>query len=80
MARKIFKSGNSAVVSLPQTALDRLGISVGSTVDLRVDGERGEIVLSPARDSETEIDRDFAEKVDEFKRRYGPALRALADS
>lgn len=79
MTRTIFKSGNSAVVSLPQEALDRLGVSVGSRLEVRVDAERNAIVLSPVREVDPAVDRSFAEKLEAFRRRYGPALRALAD-
>lgn len=79
MARKIFKSGNSAVVSLPEEALESLGLSIGSRIELRIDNDRNAIVLSPAREVEPDVGRDFTRKVEEFRRRYGPALRALAD-
>lgn len=78
MSRKIFRSGNSKVVSLPQKSLDALGLEVGSEVEVVVDRERGRLVVRPARDVPG-VDAAFARRLDDFVDRYGPALDALAD-
>ena len=48
MTRKIFRSGNSAVVSIPQESLEALGLEVGSEVEVIVDEDRGRLILRPA--------------------------------
>jgi antitoxin component of MazEF toxin-antitoxin module len=47
MLRKIFKSGNSLVISLPKQMLESLGISCGSDVSVAL--EDGKIVIRPMR-------------------------------
>lgn len=78
MSRKIFKSGNSKVVSLPQESLDALGLEVGSEVEVVADRERGRLVVRPAREVPG-VDAEFSRHLEEFVERYGPALDALAD-
>lgn len=78
MARKIFRSGNSAVVSIPQDSLDALGLELGSEVEVVVDEEQGRLILRPADDLPG-VDAEFSRRLDEFIERYRPALDALAD-
>lgn len=78
MARKIFRSGNSAVVSIPQDSLDALGLELGSEVEVVVDEEQGRLILRPADDLPG-VDPEFSRRLDEFIERYRPALDALAD-
>lgn len=78
MKRKIFRSGNSTVVSLPQEALDSLALSEGDEVRLTVDREGRGVILRPVRE-EAGVDPDFDRRVSEFLDRYRPALEALAD-
>ncbi len=78
MQRKVFKTGNSIVVSLPKEALDFLGIRVGSSVTVELDREQQQLVIAPARPDVSTIDEEFARQVSEFIDRYRPALEALA--
>ena len=78
MIRKIFKTGNSLVVSLPPAAIASLGLSEGSEVDVQLDEDAGRIILSPARPSAGDIDATFARQLDEFIAQYRQALEALA--
>ncbi len=82
MLRKVFKTGNSVVVSLPKDALELLGISEGSSVSLDLDRENRQIVISPADDPMVEagVNEEFAQQVAEFIDQYRPALEALAKS
>jgi putative addiction module antidote len=79
MARKIFKSGNSLVVSLPRASLELLGLQEGSEVSVTVDQDSGRIIVQPAQVSLGEIDAAFARQLDEFIEQYRPALEALAE-
>ena len=79
MVRKIFKSGNSLVVSLPGDALERLGLEEGSEVTVAVDEREGRIVIERAHSSLTDVDAVFARQLDDFIERYRPALEALAE-
>ena len=79
MARRIFKSGNSLVVSLPRASLELLGLQEGSEVSVTVDQDSGRIIVQPAQVSLGEIDANFARQLDEFIEQYRPALEALAE-
>lgn len=80
MLRKVFKTGNSTVISLPRETLEHLGLQVGSEVSLRLDRERNRIVIQPVQASLSEagVDEAFASQVDAFIAQYRPALEALA--
>jgi len=78
MARKIFKTGNSMVVSLPRESLEFLNLEEGSEVSVELDKERGEIIIAPVSRALPGIDQEFARQVAEFVEQYRPALEALA--
>ena len=77
MPRKIFRAGNSAVVSLPADALEALGLSLGDEVTIVADPEQERIIISPATPLPG-VRADFLEQVDRFIDRYRPALETLA--
>jgi len=79
MLRKIFKTGNSLVVSLPKEVLEPLGISDGTDVSVELNRKKTEIVIRPTRSPlATEVDEAFAQQVNDFIEEYRPALEALA--
>jgi antitoxin MazE len=79
MQRKVFKTGNSLVVSLPKEVLDALGVSDGSEVSVELDRPNGQIVIRPSRLSpDTGVNEGFARQVSDFIEEYRPALKALA--
>jgi antitoxin MazE len=80
MLRKVFKTGNSVVVSLPREALEFLGIQEGQDVAVDLDREKRQILISPSETSLAiaGVDEDFARQVSEFIETYRPALNALA--
>ncbi len=82
MQRKIFKTGNSTVVSLPQEYLDYLGVELGTEVSLELDRENRQLVITPITSSlvEVGIDENFAHQIDDFIEKYRPALDELAKS
>jgi putative addiction module antidote len=79
MLRKIFRTGNSIVVSIPKDILDELELSEGENVSIELDSQHRQIVISPIEKLlAVEIDETFAKQVDEFIQEYRPALEALA--
>jgi len=79
MTRKIFKTGNSLVVSLPREAIEALGVEEGSQVELDIDAEQGRVVIQPRRYPARGVDQEFARQVSEFIEEYRPALEKLAE-
>jgi putative addiction module antidote len=82
MLRKVFRTGNSVVISLPKEALELLGIAEGSDVSLDMDREKRQIILSSinAPLAAAGVDEEFARQVSEFIDQYRPALETLANS
>lgn len=78
MGRKILRTGNSAVVSIPAEALEAVGRALRDEVTVTVDPERGRIVLTPATLPGGRP--GFLDQVDRFIERYQPALDALAEA
>lgn len=77
MLRKVFKTGNSIVVSLPREMLEPLGVVEGADVSVELDRKHGRIIIRPAPIA-TGVDEAFARQVSEFIARYRPALEALS--
>lgn len=78
MLRKIFKTGNSTVVSLPREMLERLGVGDGSDVSVELDLPTKQIIIRPVEKTIPGVDEEFARQVAEFIEEYRPALEALA--
>lgn len=79
MLRKIFRTGNSIVVSIPKNILDELELSEGEDVSVEFDKQQRQIVISPVeKTNAVGIDETFAKQVDDFIKEYRPALEALA--
>lgn len=78
MVRKIFRAGNSLVVSLPKDILDMLGLDEGAEVSVEMDRERRWIIIAPVGLALPGVHEEFARQVTEFIEQYRPALEALA--
>jgi antitoxin MazE len=78
MLRKIFKTGNSTVVSIPREMLESLGVGDGSEVSIELDATTRQIVIRPVERTIAGVDEAFARQVAEFIEEYRPALKALA--
>ena len=80
MIRKIFKTGNSMVVSLPRDALEFLNLSDGARVRVELDQTEKKIIISPVDLPlvASGVNESFAQQVDEFIKQYRPALEELA--
>jgi len=78
MPRKIFRTGNSAVVSLPADILETVGLELGDSVTIVADAEQRQIIITPAETSLPGVRSGFLERVDRFIEQYHPALETLA--
>ena len=78
MVRKIFRTGNSLVVSLPKQALESLGLGEGSEVNVTVLPAGGCIIIEPVSSQLAGIEVVFAQQINDFIEQYRPALEALA--
>lgn len=80
MLRKVFKTGNSVVISLPREALEYLGIQEGQDVSIDLDREKRRIIITPPEASlaVAGLDEEFARQVSDFIENYRTALEALA--
>ena len=79
MLRKLFRTGNSLVISIPKDILDQLKLSEGESVSVELDRKQHQIVISPDESPlAVSVDETFARQVDGFIKEYRPALDALA--
>ena len=79
MLRKVFKTGNSLVVSIPKDLLDSLGMRDGTDVSVELDRQNRQILIRPAELPLTgDLSEEFVRQVSEFIEQYRPALEALA--
>ncbi len=80
MLRKVFKTGNSIVISLPKEAQEALNIREGADVEVVIDRESRQIIITPVEPplAAAGVDETFARQVAEFIAEYRPALEALA--
>jgi putative addiction module antidote len=80
MLRKIFKTGNSVVVSLPKEIIEYLDMDEGTEVNVELDREKRQIVIKPAEPALAivGVDPEFAHQINEFIEQYRPALQELA--
>ena len=80
MQRKVFKTGNSLVVSLPKDAIEEMQISEGTVVSVYYDRVTKKLIVESIRpDQAVEgVDEEFAKQVSDFIEEYKPALDELA--
>jgi putative addiction module antidote len=78
MPRKIFRTGNSAVVSLPADVLEQVGLALGDSVAVTADPRLKQIIITPVEASLPGVRPDLLERVDRFIEQYRPALETLA--
>ena len=80
MLRKLFRTGNSIVISIPKDILDELKLSEGESVSVELDSKQHQIVISSVeKPLAVGVDEAFARQVDEFIKEYHPALEASAE-
>ncbi len=78
MVRKIFKMGDSLVISLPDNVVAQLGLQEGDEVSVSVDDAGGRLIVKPKNAAIAEIDPTFAKQLNEFVEKYGSALKTLS--
>lgn len=80
MLRKVFRTGNSMVVSLPREVLEYLNIQDGVEIEIDLDREKRQVILKPVKMplAIEGVDENFARQVAEFIKQYRPALEELA--
>lgn len=80
MLRKVFRTGNRMVISLPREAVEYLNLYEGAEVEVDVDRENYQVILKPveARRALSGVEDKFARQVAEFIEQYRPALEELA--
>ncbi|HAK73300.1 MAG TPA: hypothetical protein DCP36_06345 [Sporomusaceae bacterium] len=76
--RKVFKAGNSLVVSLPVEMLKSLGLRDGSHVTVEINREKQELVLKPVITKKNNMSLEFVRTVDKLFLDYEYVLRRLA--
>ena len=80
MLRRLFRTGNSVVLSLPKEVLEGLGVKDGENVSLQMDSQKRQVIITPAEKplAVAGVDEDFARQLDKFIEEYRPALEELA--
>lgn len=80
MLRKICPIGNSQGISIPKDILEKLHLEIGSAVEIELDEKNRKIVIEAkaGRPEDTGLDREFTSQVNDFIKKYRPALNALA--
>jgi len=75
MIKKLTRHGNSLALVMDRGVLDLLSIDADTPLDISTDGEV--LIISPVRDEKRR--KKFEEAVRETNRKYGRALKRLAD-
>ena len=80
MLRRLFKTGNSIVLSLPREVLDGLKLADGDEVNLELESEGHRLLVTKVEKPLTSagVDEDFAGHLAEFIQEYRSALEELA--
>ena len=80
MQRKICAIGNSQGVSIPAEMLEKLKLSKGSEVNIRIDEKNSRILIEPVAKKRYPkgVNREFVSQVNDFIEKYRPALQELA--
>lgn len=79
MARKIFRSGNSIVVSVPPEVLELLDLRPGDEVTVVADVERRRIVVTLAGAAQAPSPMATRDSLDDRIERYARALDRLTE-
>ncbi len=72
--------GDSCEITISKEILDKLHLTAGSQVDVRLEDGAERIVIQPvdAKAKRVDIDAEFASQVNDFIEKYRPALNELA--
>ncbi len=75
MIKKLSRHGNSLALVVDRGVLDLLHIDADTPLEISTDGQV--LIVSPVRDAERR--KDFEGALDSVNRKYGRALKRLAD-
>ena len=75
MVKRLTKHGNSLALVIDRGILELLKIDADTPLNIRTDGKC--LIISPAPDAERE--KTFRAALDKVNRRYGRALKKLAE-
>ena len=75
MIKNLTKHGNSLALVIDRAVLDLLKIDADTPLDISTDGQV--LIISPVRDAERR--KKFKKALEKTNRRYGKALKKLAD-
>jgi antitoxin MazE len=75
MIKKLTRHGNSLALVMERGVLDLLNIDADTPLEISTDGEV--LIISPVRDAKRR--KKFEDAVAETNRKYGRALKKLAD-
>ncbi len=75
MVKKLTKHGNSFALVIDRAVLDLLKISTETPLDVSTDGQV--LIIAPVRDEAHQ--RKFKQALDGANRKYGRALKRLAE-
>jgi len=75
MIKHLTKHGNSLALVIDRAILDLLKIDADTPLDISTDGQV--LIISPVRDAERR--KKFKKALEKTNRRYGKALKKLAD-
>ena len=80
MIRRLFKTGNSIVLSFPKELLEDMGMKEGGSVNLELDREQRRVIITPIDKPAVGagVDESFARQVNSFIHEYRQALDELA--
>ena len=79
MTQKIIKVGNSAAVIIPKTLLQEVGLNIGNKVVIEKDQINQAFTISKKTSNfPSSITPRFLAIVDRVNKKYGPALKQLA--
>jgi antitoxin MazE len=80
MLRKVFRAGNSLVVSLPRETQEFLNIQPGSEIQIDLDKENNQVTIKSVEIplAISGVDDKFASQVAEFIEQYRSALEELS--
>jgi antitoxin component of MazEF toxin-antitoxin module len=75
MVKRMTKHGNSLALVIDRGVLDLLEIDANTPLSVTTDGKC--LIVTPVRDPERQ--KRFRAALEKVNRRYGPALKRLAD-
>ena len=78
MVQLVVRTADGLAVTLPNEAVERLGLHEGNEVDVIFAPETKQVKIAPAGAEIDDVDAEFARQLDAFIAHYRPALVALA--